>query len=235
MEKCFKCGASSEETILYDAISNGELIKICANCNIRENLPLLKKAVSYPGEKRETVYERMSKISGFNPKEREIRQREEERRKQNEEAKQIMDKDLREELYSSNTKKDISGESNLVRNFHWEILKARRAKRLTQAQLADVIGESELAIRMAERGILPRERERMVKKIETYLHIKITKNPIEGMIQTPQVEVKEAEIVEVPIETKKKFSLKRLFGFGNKPKQEDLEEKEPEENGKDNQ
>ena len=77
METCFRCGISSERTILYDAISSEGLVKICSNCNIRENFPILKKSGAPPGEKRQTVYERLSTMSGFNQKERELHRKEE--------------------------------------------------------------------------------------------------------------------------------------------------------------
>lgn len=220
MEKCFKCGASSENTIIYDAISNDGLVRICANCNIKENLPILKKAGAMPIEKRQTVYERMTRMSGFNPKEKELREKEEERKKQNEEIKQVMDRNFRDEMMTSNLKKETTGESNLVRNFHWEMMKARRARHMTQRQLAEVLGESELAIRMAERGMLPRERERLVRKIESYLHIKISNVPTSEMVTIPQEAPAETPIEEI----KKKFSIRDLLGLKKKVKEEETEE-----------
>jgi ribosome-binding protein aMBF1 (putative translation factor) len=217
MEKCYKCGTSSENTIIYDAISNDGLVKICASCNIKENLPILRKAGSMPEEKRLTVYERMSRMSGFNPRERELRQREEQLKKQNEEMRQIVDRNFRDEMA---TLKKETGD-DLVRNFHWEIMKARRAKHMTQKDLAEAIGESELAIRMVERGMLPRERERLVRKIEDYLHIRISKAP---RIDTSAIQAQEVPD-EVPIEEiKKRRSIRDLLGFKKKNKEEKQEE-----------
>ena len=216
MEKCVRCGASSENTILYDAISKEGLVKICAHCNIRENLPVLKKAGTVPEEKKQTVYERMTKLSGFNPKERELHERQAEMNKQNEEVRQIIDRNFRKEM--TDLKKE-SGGDDLVRNWHWELMKARRAKHITQRELADAIGESELAVRMAERGMLPRERERLIRKLESYLRIRIlTRAPV---ISTPS----ETPAEEVPIEEiKKKFSIRELFGFKKKEKKEEKAE-----------
>ncbi|MDE1848772.1 MAG: hypothetical protein KGH55_01955 [Nanoarchaeota archaeon] len=219
MNTCIKCGISSENATLYDAISTDGLVKICANCNVRENLPLLKKTGPITGEKRQTVYERMTRLSGYNPGESGTNRKKEEVKKQDEEIKMIMEKNYRDELYNSGTQKDISGESNLVRNFHWEILKARRARHMTQQQLADIIGEPELAIRMAERGILPRERERLVKKIESYLGIRIMKGPSGVIAEQKQAAEQPAE-EGVPIEEiRKKFSIRDLFGLGKKKRE----------------
>ncbi len=229
MANCFKCGISSEAVTLYDAISKDGLVKVCGNCNIKENLPLIRTVDASKGEKRLTVYERMTKLSGVDPKEREARKQQEEKAKQSEEMRQVMDKKFREELYNSSTKKDVSGESNLIRNFHWEILKARRDRKLTQAQLADVIGESELSIRMAERGILPRERERLIKKLESYLRIKLTKDSPADSQQAVEQQTESAQI-EIPAEeTKKKFSIRSLFGLKKKTKKIEPEEDQKEE------
>ena len=211
MDNCFRCGASSEKTILYDAISSDGLVKICSYCNIREGFPILKKAGAPPEEKRQTVYERMTSMSGFSQKEREKHRQEEVSKKQNEKIKQVLDKRFKDEMMSGDLKKETMGDSSLVRNFHWDLMRARRARKLTQEQLAEAIGESVLAIKMAERGMLPREKERLVKKIENYLKIKIMNMPEPPPVQS------QASSEEVPIEEiKKKFSIKDLFGFGKK-------------------
>lgn len=221
MEKCVRCGASSENTILYDAISKEGLVKICGHCNIRENLPVLKKSGTVPEEKRQSVYERMTKLSGFNPKERELHERQAEMTKQNEEMRQIIDRNFRNEM--TNLQKEAGG-NDLVRNWHWELLKARRAKHITQRELADAIGESELAVKMAERGMLPRERERLIRKLESYLRIRIlTRAPTMSSVSAAPAE-------EVPMEEiKKKFSIRELFGFKKKEKKEEAQESPTEE------
>lgn len=211
METCSRCGISSEKTIIYDAISDEGLVKICANCNIRENFPILKKSGALPGEKRQTVYERLTYMSGFNPKERELHRQQEAQKKQNEELRQVLDKRFRDEMIASNLRKEAEGDS-IVRNFHWEIMKARRARHMSQRELADAIGESEMAIKMAERGMLPREKERLVRKLENYLKIKIMNMP-EPAPTAPQ----EVSQEEVPIEEiRKKFSIRDLLGLGKK-------------------
>jgi len=221
METCFRCGASSEKTILYDAISSEGLVKICSYCNIRENFPILKKSGAPPGEKRQTVYERLSTMSGFNQKERELHNQQELSKKQNEDVKQVLDKRFRDEMMTADLKKETAGDSSLVRNFHWNMMRARRAKHLTQEQLANAIGESELAIRMAERGILPREKERLVRKLETYLKIRISNVP-QSSINSAPVQAPNPE--EVPMEEiKKKFSIRDLLGFKKKEQKEERE------------
>ena len=43
MNNCFKCGISDEKSMLYDAISDEGIIKVCRKCSFEENLPLIKK------------------------------------------------------------------------------------------------------------------------------------------------------------------------------------------------
>lgn len=177
MEKCFRCEESNKR--LYDAISKKGIVKICRECNIKENLPIIKKMnISEPPEKKRTVYERLSNMTKINPKEREIKTKIKELEKKDEGLKKIVEKNFKEKLKTGSFEKDISGKSNMIRNFHWLIMRERRTKHITQKQLAEAISEPELAIKMAEKGILPRERERLIQKIENYLKIKISKTPL---------------------------------------------------------
>src|SRR5271157_1626966 len=209
-EKCFKCGTTGVP--LYDAISKEGIIKICENCRFRENLPLIKRSDSGKNEKVLTVYERLSNMSGINPKELQTKKEEIEMlRKQNEEYKKVLDKNFQDEMTKFDLKPDTSGNSNLVRNFHWAIMTARRAKKMTQKQLADAIDEPELAIRLAEKGIVPRERERLVKKLEAYLKIRITNMPI--IIETTQEIKAEVASQEPAKEEKPRWTFRSLFGL----------------------
>ena len=231
-KRCFRCGAT--DVPLYDAISKEGIVKICEKCLFQESMPLIsRKREEEPG-KRQTVYERLSAMSGISPKDRINSPELEEQKKKDEEAKLILERKYREDLARSDARQDLAGNSNLVRNFHWEIVKARRAKRLTQKQLADMIDEPEVAIRMAERGILPRERERLVKKIETFLRIKITNTQAAREITQIQTTVipEGAEAKEEDKPKKKRRSFWSLLGFEvNEVRGEDLSKEETPEKG----
>ena len=54
-------------------------------------------------------------------------------------------------------------------------MRARRSKKISQKQLAEQIQEPESAIAMAERGFIPEGGALLVKKIESFLGIKISK------------------------------------------------------------
>lgn len=60
---------------------------------------------------------------------------------------------------------------DLRKNFNWEVLKARRQKKLTQMKLGTLVGESEFTIRMLERGIVPENYHPLIKKLEETLDV----------------------------------------------------------------
>ena len=62
---------------------------------------------------------------------------------------------------------------DLIPNFHWVIMRARRAKKLTQKQLAENLGEPESLIISAESGVILNNADSLVRKLENYLGIKI--------------------------------------------------------------
>ena len=80
-----------------------------------------------------------------------------------------------------NFKKVISLETappeSLVRNFHWIIMRTRKSRHITQKQLGEAISEPEIAIKMAEKGILPEFNSKFIEKLENYLKINLKKKP----------------------------------------------------------
>lgn len=240
MDVCFRCGSTQS---LYDAISNEGIVKVCERCLNRENLPVIKKVnLTEEGEeKRPTVKERLAYISGVKPEDRKSRKELfEKMKKQDEEIRKITEEKFREELKNTDLKPDISGDGGLVRNFHWIIMRARRARHLTQKQLADMIYEPEAAVRLAEKGMLPRERERIVKKLENVLKIKITNMPEVPKIapenaelqnqETPEEGVTgEEEDLELDSEKERKWTIGELLGF-KKRKKKSQDEEETDEN-----
>ena len=170
--ECFKCGISDSRALLYEIISLKGVKRICRKCLAEENLPILNKPKSFQIKENEfrapTVYERLSKSSGFN-----LEKRPEpsiELQKKEKELKLISDSNYE----SSAQKKNISLDK-FVDNFHWVIMRARRSKKLTQEQLGKELGESEMAIKLAEKGIIAEGNTTLIEKFEAYLKIKIVK------------------------------------------------------------
>ena len=172
--ECFKCGDSGDKVLLSDAISQKGIVKICRKCSFEEDLPMIRKPNEFQIKKMDepkgTVYERLSKFAGINPRDRRIAdEKEAEIRKQNRKLKEISERNVMENAISSG-KMD-----GLADNFHWVIMRARRARKLTQGQLAEKLKEPELLIKLAEKGIVSDGKYDFVKKLEDYLSIKILK------------------------------------------------------------
>ncbi|MEK6918011.1 MAG: hypothetical protein AABW51_03615 [Nanoarchaeota archaeon] len=183
MAQCARCGLDGSKTRLLIAISNEGLIPICESCNAHEELPVIRRPTTYQlkeAERPTSVYTRLSNMAKLNPSDH--------RRKLNipepktkafspastreTTLREIVDKQYKAKQ-GSVEKKDAP--LNLVPNFHWALKMARRARKLSIAQVAKEIGESEAVIEMAERGVLPADDFRIVNKLETFYKIKITK------------------------------------------------------------
>ncbi|MCW8966339.1 MAG: helix-turn-helix domain-containing protein [Candidatus Pacearchaeota archaeon] len=66
-----------------------------------------------------------------------------------------------------------SGVSDFVKNFHWEIMRARRARKMSQSQLAREILESEGVLRRIESGNASRDDFKAVGKLEDFFGINL--------------------------------------------------------------
>ena len=164
IEECFNCGISEESVKLFNAIGKEWIIKICGDCALRENIPIIKKSeiskdVQFNVNKKESVYERLSRLSGFKHKEQKSEKEIEQLKKQDTILKEIINKNYYKNI-SNEPKPDF-----LINNFHWRIMRARRLKHLTQEQLAKKINEPEVAIKTIEKGILPRGCDNVIIKI----------------------------------------------------------------------
>jgi len=235
--ECSKCGVSGSKTRLLDVISREGIVKLCEKCFLEENMPLVRKPANFQlkesgftskSSNRKTVYERLSEISGV--QNRKIPEKEL-LNKQETTLKDIVNKNF----------EIISGEGgsaeDLIDNFHWVIMRARRLKHLTQGQFAKAIAEPEAAIKAIEKGFLPKNNYRLIKKIENYLQIKLLKKET-GQKQEFEKEIsfdpvtaktltiadlqdmkkkKEEEIFKKPIEEEKNYVLNEEVGFEDKP------------------
>lgn len=168
--ECSVCGISGKMRSVFEVISPKGVILACDKCAYEEGFPILKK----PGiffeepEKKGTVYERMARLSGVKPREPE----KPELKKQEESLRKIVDRNYEEKI----KKQDLILKSrpDLTDNFHWIIMRVRRIKGLTQKQLAEMIGESEASIKMAEQGVVP-EGYSLIDKLERFLRVRLIK------------------------------------------------------------
>lgn len=160
MEECFKCHVPETKALLFDAILSEGIVKICNKCSAKEDIPIIKEASSPGIEKQQTVRERLSKISGVD-----IDKKTSFKLKEKNELKELVDKNY-------NFKENLELKKELIHNFHWIVMRARRMKHLTQEQFAREIHEPEIVIKQIEKGFAP-EKVETIRKLEKYLGIRI--------------------------------------------------------------
>jgi len=170
MGQCFRCEKSDKEVRLLDAIYENDVVKVCERCSIIEDIPVLRRPTTSQlreAERSQGVYQRLKRISGTGEKE--------------EKHATILDEirklDENPDLEKPKEKKPF----NLMDNFHWKITRARRNKGLSQRQLAWALGESETAIKMIEKGELPEEPEKFIRKLEQFFQIALRERTLDEL------------------------------------------------------
>lgn len=179
MEECVKCRRDENSCKLVDAIYENEIVKICEECAVNENFPIIRRPNSFQlkaSEKPFTVYQRLARMAGIKT----------EKKEEKLETKGITLDKLRpakdysqlrreREIKASRFNKPL----DLVDNFNWHIQMIRRDKKMTVGQLASSIGESESALKMIEQNNLPDDADMIIEKIEQFLKIKLRKSEVE--------------------------------------------------------
>lgn len=169
MSECFFCGGQGAD---FDAVTTEGIMKVCRKCSFEEEVPVVRKPTTYQ------LKEAERKKPSFQEKAEEERQeiKKELVRRENVVKQDVSLKDIIDKNFESKEPLKEKPKLDLIDNFHWIILRARRKKHLTQEQLASGIQESEAAIKMIETGQLPEDDYRLVNKIETFLGIRIREN-----------------------------------------------------------
>ena len=175
--ECAKCGAPGEWSTLYDVITGEGIIKLCKRCIADEHATVIKKPTEAEVQgvgKNESVYKRLSLSAGLNPSEH--RRNIQEFHLQNKLKKDDVSlRDLIDKKFDRFVKNTLKKREDLVDNFNWVIMRARRFKKITTNQLAQEINEPERVIKMAEQGVLPEGDYVLVQKLEKTLGIRILK------------------------------------------------------------
>jgi ribosome-binding protein aMBF1 (putative translation factor) len=192
MVECVRCGAEFSSEQLFDVIYEKELAKICESCAYEAGVPIIRKPTTFQlkvAETPSTVYERLSRMAKLNP----IEHKEKfstpgagrimlPLKKPEPTLREIVDKKLGFKPGPSERTRD-----DLVDNFHWVIMRARRAKKLSQEQVGKEIAESRSAIETLERGDIPPESDRVINKLESFLRIKLKKNSPEPISRSEMI------------------------------------------------
>ena len=188
MQSCNICGITSIEVKLFDAIHDLRMSTLCERCSIIENIPIIKTPNSEQLKESEItrVSDKMNNLLGI---------------KRHEKKDTFFKEDRLKEL-DNNPELELPEKENLnlIDNFHWEIIKQRRKRGLSQKQLSESIGESEIAIQMIEKGKLPENAKRIIIKLEQIFQRKLmnVKKQIIKNIQPILVDEDGEEIDFVP-------------------------------------
>lgn len=211
MEECLKCHRSEREVRLFDVIYENEVVKMCERCAILEEIPIIKRPTTSQlkeTEKNYSVYQRLKRMAGLEKKE-------------DKHEESILDR-IRKLDENPELEMPEEESTNLVHNFHWYIMRARRNKGLSQRQLAWALGESEAAIKMLERGELPGEPKILIKKLEQFLQVKLRERT-EKEIKEEKEKFRESSFLRRrALEREKQES-----SLGVREKEEDVEFGEP--------
>jgi ribosome-binding protein aMBF1 (putative translation factor) len=161
--RCTICGLSEDQTMLFDGITSEGMKKVCQKCSENEGVPLMKKPTPEQiqvAEQRYSVRERMEKMSGMDkPPKLSVDQ-------------SLVHKNLAK--LKMPPKKQL--DDKLLDNYYWKINMARRRRKMTINQLAQ---ETELPIEIIEsleKGILPKNFEEPIMKLEQTLNTRLMKS-----------------------------------------------------------
>jgi ribosome-binding protein aMBF1 (putative translation factor) len=198
MKECFRCGVSEDKVEIFHAISGKGIVKICAECNRIEQFPIMKKptedqVLQSRSPRSKSIQERLNAMRGGATQ----------KRIANQEVtlRQIIDKKFAAQRQTSSQLP-----SDLIPNFHWEIQRAKRIKKVTREEFAKGIGESDATIRMIEQGLLPNNDYRIIAKIENFLGVSLRK-PSSGFPDTSRRYVLDNSLIE---KEEKSLPQKRL-------------------------
>lgn len=184
MVNCERCGISEEDTPdgLYAVVYKEKLVPMCRRCADFEDLIIIKRvnAVLEPvKERHQSVYERMVHISGVkrDPKEFDKKRPLEVVPAGPKEPtlRDIVEKNLKK-AGSPVIDQKVMTAPKVVNNHHWIVMRARRSKKISQDQLAELINEPVIVIVDIERGKIP-DNPFVLRKVEDALKIKILAEP----------------------------------------------------------
>jgi ribosome-binding protein aMBF1 (putative translation factor) len=167
MTECFSCGASKGEEVLHEAIYKTGVVRVCLNCSEKFNLPIIKKKeVDWKKvDESGSVRERLSNMAHVNVHETKFAKKPEDVK-----LRDIVEKNLKEKRNAVKSSAD-----DLIYNFHWVIMRKRRALGFTRAKFALKIGESEDVVKALEAGSLPTDYKELISKVEKVMDTSLFK------------------------------------------------------------
>lgn len=171
MEKCSRCGRTEQEVRLFDGIYVNDMTRICEKCSLIAGIPIIKRPSTgqlKSSEKPYGVRERLMRMNHLD-------------------SQNKSEKSPYEELKELENQPELERPEDLVfklvDNFHWIIQTERRRKGLTTKQLADVLHESENAIKLLEKKIVPSKAMDLIRALEQFFKISLIRRDILDKIE----------------------------------------------------
>ena len=174
MNQCYLCATTDEKALLYEGIHKSKgIVHVCRKCYFKDKLVLIdKKEINVDKiNSRESVRERLSKMAHIKTKPSSPTVKKVYENYENVQLKNIVEKNFKKEILTKSKPPE-----DLVDNFHWVVMRKRRSKKISKESLAEMVQEPLIAIESLEKGILPGDYKPLIKKIETILEIRISKN-----------------------------------------------------------
>jgi ribosome-binding protein aMBF1 (putative translation factor) len=174
MVYCAICENEFSDSKMTEVISKKGITKVCSGC-YRDDMPVFKKPAKHQFDgvyKRKSVYERLSQAAGLkDPDEHKKRISDFGKESSGDDGalRRLVNRNFQEKA------KAYPKNEDLINNFHWVVMRARRSMKISQKQLAERIREPESAVSMAEKGFIPEGSDNFVRKLEGYLRVRISK------------------------------------------------------------
>lgn len=168
MNKCYRCGRGEDEVHLYEAVHPTGRVFVCESCYSKFKMPLIeKKYVDWDSlEKSESVRERLAKIAHVDLNHRSVKVIE--KNPNDVSLRDIVEKNFEKNKLSSN-----SYPKEVVRNFHWVIIRKRRHLKMSQDEFARKLFLPLKVVQSLEKGILSNDYKEILKKVENVLGISL--------------------------------------------------------------
>ena len=184
---CFICGIPDSEARMFDVISDSGLVKVCSRCSTEVDLPIIRKAEDVKTKGEEFSVKKMKEYAGLSTTSEKLTTKDVLKAKAaddlnrarkvsgiNVSTSSVTFRDLVESKFETNRKQHNSRE-DLITNYHWDIMKARRAKRISKEKLAKDLNISLDVARKIERGVYDFNGNELLERLEVYLGLSLIK------------------------------------------------------------
>jgi len=168
MNKCYRCGRGEDEVKLYEAVHPTGRVFVCESCYSKFKMPLIeKKYVDWDSlEKRESVREKLAKIAHVDLNSQPAKV-------VNKNDKDVTLRDIVEKNFEKNKLSSSSHPAEVVRNFHWIIIRKRRHLKMSQEEFARKLLLPLKVVKSLEKGVLSKDYKQILKKVENILGISL--------------------------------------------------------------